>query len=221
VKNVVLSEPLMKVWSMVLDNEGNLFISGTGASGPGAHFVVHKYDFSGAWQKSFGEASHDFPDVMERFYGDAGPLWFDPRTKTIWFSRGGPRFEMIQFTPEGQILRRVRFSDGVLPTWRSRIQQAQNPTGQLTVSAKSRIGSISLLPLTGDFLVNVTLVDDDQRMRYDVFRLRDGKPVARWFEKSGSGFIGLGDGNGWVFRFNPSDSLGVFRQRVSFSVQDQ
>lgn len=219
VRTFPLSVPLIKAWAMVADAQGQLYVSGTGASGPSGAFVVHQFDRTGAWLRSFGEKSRDFPDETERLNGDAGPLWWDDQTNTLWFSRGGPRLELLQFSTDGSLMRRVRLADGILSTWRPRMRFDQSENGGLRVSASSRLGSISLVPLPGRFLLNITLADDQRRMRYDVFRIVDGAPITRWTEINESGYLGLGDGKKWVYRFDPAAPDQLLRHVVQFMVR--
>ena len=206
---------LHTVWAMVADGAGHLFLSGPAMGEPYRRYVVHKIATDGSWIASFVERDSGSADEIERMYGDGGVLWWDSLAGSIWFSRGGPSLELLQLSTDGTVLRRILFATPLVPNWASPVEVS--PRGsQLGYRPRDRFGTAALVPLPGGHLANVARVGEQDRLRYDVFRTRDGAYVASWIEARRDTPV-LGDGRRLVITVAPRDEPDLWVHRITFT----
>ena len=191
--------------SMTTDHHGHLYVSAR----PPGQFLVHKLSTQGDLLASFPEPAADGQTTQS-----TGILWWDASSQSVWYSRRGPRFQLLQIDTTGTVVKHLQLRDGALSSPPGgHIQQTAD--GRLLFRPSATLGTVAVFPLPGGYLANATLQDPARRrFRYDVFRLKDGAFVARWIEEREDP-ITFGDGESWVagLRFDQPD---VTRYRVEF-----
>jgi len=152
-----------------------LLIAGYGETQWGIH-LLHAFSFQGEQLYSAIDADPDIP-IDERNFAGGFIVW-DADHETLWFSRKGRVFELLNMTTEGEVLARIQLADGTFADWPPRWQTTQD-NGRIVTRVTPTRGTIGLVPLADTLLLNITKSDTLGTVRFDVFDRRTGAFVAR------------------------------------------
>jgi hypothetical protein len=197
----------------VTDNRGRLYVTARHRAADSAVATLfYTLSLQGELLGSAADLSEQAAEhpVDPMVPGQAGLLWWDESTRSLWYSRRGPKFELLRVDSTGRVLQRIRLRDGTIATAGQRYERSALPGSRVAIRPPPLRGSVQLLPLPGGFIANASVLDDG-RVRFDAFRLSDGSFHARWVELDTDHAIAFGDGpSSMVFRISddPPDLIG-------------
>jgi hypothetical protein len=215
VSSVLVPDAVGRLESMAADNRGNLYVTARRRLRDTAT-LFHKLSLQGELLASIPD-NRQAPSAkpVDPMSGtQAGVLWWDEASQTLWLSRRGPSFELLQLDPAGRILQQIKLRDGDIETENQAYRQSTLPDGRVAVRPSQLRGTVLLLPLPGGYLANASVLPDGQ-VRFDVFRTADSAFYARWVEPDTDQAIAFSDGRSVVLRISedPPDLI-AYRARL-------
>jgi len=169
--------------------------------------LIYQLDFAGHLVGSI-------PDPTPDAASQRGLVWWDRQSGTLWFSRKGPRVELLQFRHDGTLVRHVRGPDTFLV--HANRMQYESEGGRVTVRARRPMGTIALFGLQRRYVVNVARIDETGRVQYDVLRVADGAYMASWIEPDSAVLVSGSDDAEWASGIS-AEIPDVLRFRVRFT----
>lgn len=198
---------------MVADDHGNLYLSGMAGGEPGRGHVIHQIDSLGRHVRSFGAQGEAFKELGDAIYGDGGPLYWDSGSRTLWFARSGPRFELIRYRTDGSVLSMV---SQALESADADPAAITVHGGSMSLRPNTLLGAYAIVPFDS-LVVVASRIDSSGRVRYNAFRRVTAHHLAQW-EAPGSlrGGIVAGDGAATVYVVRVDEEMPIRFADVSW-----